>query len=108
MRRQNSEEKATIRRISANQTSCWGVAVVHHGGSLVGYKSDLLFVPEAGIPEAGIGAVILANSDQGQALIDPFMRRLLEILYDGKPEVAATVASTAARYMARRWKAAGC
>jgi CubicO group peptidase (beta-lactamase class C family) len=70
----------------------WGVTVVHHGGSLGGYKSDILLVPEA-----DIGAVILTNADNGQMLLRPFMRRLLELLYDGKPEAAGDVASAAAR-----------
>jgi CubicO group peptidase (beta-lactamase class C family) len=70
----------------------WGVTVVHHGGSLGGYKSDIMLVPDA-----DIGAVILTNSDNGQMLLRPFMRRLLELLYDGKPEAAGDVASAAAR-----------
>lgn len=70
----------------------WGVTVVHHGGSPGGYKSDIMLVPEA-----DIGAVILTNADNGQMLLRPFMRRLLELLYDGKPEAAGDVASAAAR-----------
>lgn len=70
----------------------WGVPVVHHGGSMGGYKSDILF-----LPDAGVGAVILTNSDTGQALLRPFMRRLLEVLYDGKPEAATDVTGSAAR-----------
>jgi CubicO group peptidase (beta-lactamase class C family) len=77
------------------QNRHWGVTVVHHGGSLGGYKSDIMLVPDA-----GIGAVLLTNSDQGQALLAPFMRRLLEILYEGQPEAAAIVTATAARYKA--------
>ncbi|QDZ09017.1 beta-lactamase family protein [Sphingomonas panacisoli] len=73
----------------------WGVTVVHHGGSLGGYKSDIIV-----IPEAGIGAVLLTNSGNGQLLLRPFMRRLLEIMYGGKPEAAADVASSAARIKA--------
>jgi CubicO group peptidase (beta-lactamase class C family) len=75
--------------------SYWGVPVVHHGGSMGGYKSDIMLVPDA-----GIGAVILTNSDTGQALLRPFMRRLLELLYDGKPEAAGDVAAAAARIKA--------
>lgn len=37
-----------------------GVDVVHHGGSMFGYKSDIML-----IPSAGIGAVILTNSEDG-------------------------------------------
>ncbi|PAX07317.1 serine hydrolase domain-containing protein [Sphingomonas lenta] len=75
--------------------SYWGVPVVHHGGSMGGYKSDIMLVPDA-----GVGAVILTNSDQGQMLLRPFMRRLLEILYDGKPEAAGDIAASAARIKA--------
>ena len=75
--------------------SSWGVDVIHHGGSLAGYKSDILL-----IPSAGIGAVILTNSDDGQMLLRPFMRRLAELLYDGKPEAAGDVAVAAKRQAA--------
>jgi CubicO group peptidase (beta-lactamase class C family) len=73
----------------------WGVPVVHHGGSMGGYKSDIMLVPDA-----GIGAVILTNADNGQSLLRPFMRRLLELLYDGKPEAAGDVTASAARIRA--------
>lgn len=75
----------------------WGVTVLHHGGSLFGYKSDWL-----AIPEAGVGAVLLMNADVGRRLLRPFMRRLLEVLYDGKPEAAGDVTATAARLKAER------
>lgn len=75
--------------------SYWGVPVVHHGGSLGGHKSDIML-----IPAAGIGAVILTNSDNGRSMLRPFMRRLLEILYDGKPEAAGDVSAAAARIKA--------
>lgn len=70
----------------------YGVSVVQHGGSLVGYKSNWFAVPEA-----GVGAVLLTNSDAGQALLGPLSRRLLEVIYDGKPEAAENVASAAER-----------
>ncbi|MDL2716571.1 MAG: serine hydrolase [Acidobacteriota bacterium] len=59
----------------------WGIPVVHHGGSMFGYKSDMIW-----LPDHGVGAVILTNSDSGQGLLWPFRRRLLELLFDGKPE----------------------
>jgi hypothetical protein len=68
----------------------WGVTVVHHGGSLAGYKSDWMAVPDA-----QVGAVILTNSDTGDDLLRPFMRRLLEVLYDGQPIAANMVAASA-------------
>ena len=70
--------------------SSYGVTVVHHGGSLWGYKSDWL-----AIPVAGIGAVLLTNSDEGQLMLKPFRRRLLEVLYDGRPEALADVRARA-------------
>lgn len=70
----------------------WGVPVVHHGGSMGGFKSDIIL-----LPDAGVGAVILTNADDGQMLLRPFMRRLLEVLYDGKPEAAADVTGAVAR-----------
>ncbi|MFT3790057.1 MAG: serine hydrolase domain-containing protein [Rudaea sp.] len=70
--------------------SSYGVTLIHHGGSLWGYKSDWI-----AIPEAGIGAVLLTNSDQGQLMLKPFRRRLLEVLYDGRPEALADVRARA-------------
>jgi len=58
----------------------WGVPVVHHGGDLAGFHSDMLW-----LPEQGVGAVILTNADAGVFIRGPFQRRLLEVLFDGKP-----------------------
>lgn len=69
-----------------------GVSVIQHGGSMFGYKSNWFAVPNA-----GVGVVVLTNSDDGYALTNAVKRRLLEILYDGKPEAAEDVASTAKR-----------
>lgn len=41
--------------------------------------------------------MILTNADPGAAMLGPFLRRLLEIVYDGKPEAAQEVAAAAAR-----------
>jgi CubicO group peptidase (beta-lactamase class C family) len=74
------------------EDSTWGVPIIHHGGDLSGYHSDMMW-----IPSAGVGAVILANSDDGVSLRRPLLRRLMEILYDGKPEAEADLKSVAAR-----------
>lgn len=74
----------------------YGVSVVSHGGSMAGYKSNWY-----ALPEAGIGAVLLTNSDTGGMLLGPFERRLLEVVYDGKLEAAADVAAQATLYKAR-------
>jgi CubicO group peptidase (beta-lactamase class C family) len=73
----------------------YAVTVVHHGGSLAGYKSDIIF-----LPDSGIGAVVLTNSDTGGILLGAFMRRLLEITFEGKPEAADDIASAAKNYKA--------
>jgi CubicO group peptidase (beta-lactamase class C family) len=74
----------------------YGVPLVDHGGSMAGFKTNLYF-----LPDSGIGAVLLTNSDTGGMLLGPFSRRLLEVVFDGKPEAAGNVASSAAAYKAR-------
>src|SRR5215831_3597648 len=73
----------------------WGVTVVHHGGSMAGFKSDLMF-----LPDYGVGAVLLTNADEGGMLLRPLMRRLLEVVFEGKPEAAGNVEAAAANYKA--------
>ncbi|QMW24557.1 beta-lactamase family protein [Sandaracinobacteroides saxicola] len=72
------------------------VSLIHHGGSMFGYKSDWV-----AIPAANVGAVLLMNGEEGRPLLRPFMRRLLEILYDGRPEAAADVRAAAAAFKAQ-------
>jgi CubicO group peptidase (beta-lactamase class C family) len=71
----------------------WGIPIVHHGGSLFGYKSDWMI-----LPDQGIGAVLLTNSDRGGSLLGPLMRRLLEVVYNAKPEAVASVDAAAGNY----------
>jgi CubicO group peptidase (beta-lactamase class C family) len=73
----------------------YGVSVVSHGGSMSGFKSNLYF-----LPDSGIGAVLLTNSDNGGMLLTPFRRRLLEVVFDGKLEASGDVAAQAARHKA--------
>jgi CubicO group peptidase (beta-lactamase class C family) len=68
----------------------YGTPVVHHGGSMIGYKSDMMW-----LPEHGVGAVILTNSDPGWAISGNFRRKLLEVLFDGKPEADNDLAANA-------------
>lgn len=69
-----------------------GVPVITHGGTLQGYHSDWWI-----LPDSGMGAVLLTNADSGPAMFEPFLRRLLEVAYDGKPEAEKEVATAAAR-----------
>lgn len=73
----------------------YGVPVVSHGGSMAGYKSNFFF-----LPDYGVGAVLLTNADTGGILLEPFGRRLLEVLFDGKPEAEGDLASAASAYKA--------
>jgi CubicO group peptidase (beta-lactamase class C family) len=68
----------------------YGVTVISHGGDLVGFHSDWY-----AIVDADVAAVILTNGDNGWALRGPFVRRLLELLYDGKPEAEKMLAANA-------------
>ncbi|MEO8180936.1 MAG: serine hydrolase domain-containing protein [Deltaproteobacteria bacterium] len=68
----------------------WGVTVVHHGGDLIGFHSDMMW-----LPEHGVGAVILTNGDPGWMIRGQFQRKLLELLFDGKPEADAKLAANA-------------
>ncbi|HKS22948.1 MAG TPA: serine hydrolase domain-containing protein [Thermoanaerobaculia bacterium] len=68
----------------------YGIPVVHHGGDMIGYHSDMIW-----LPEQNVGAVILTNSDPGWILRTLFRRKLLEVLFDGKPEADADVAAQA-------------
>jgi hypothetical protein len=73
----------------------YGIPVVHHGGDLAGYHSDMIW-----LPDHGVGAVILANSDSGVIIRGPLMRRLLEVLFDGKPEAEEALKVAAAQRQA--------
>ncbi|MBS3960528.1 MAG: beta-lactamase family protein [Sandarakinorhabdus sp.] len=78
------------------ERTAWGVPVVTHGGTLQGYHSNFYV-----LPEAGIGAVILTNADPGSAMLGPFLRRLLEVVYNGQPQAAAEITAAAARLKAQ-------
>ena len=68
----------------------YGVPVVHHGGDMIGFHSDMMW-----LPEQKVGAVILTNSDPGWLIRGGFRRKLLEALFDGRPEADADLAASA-------------
>jgi CubicO group peptidase (beta-lactamase class C family) len=84
--------------INADQTYGMGlmvshkydVEVVHHGGDLIGYHSDMMW-----LPKANVGAVILTNGDLGPMIRSAFLRKLLELLYDGEPHADTDLAAQA-------------
>ena len=103
-----SAENLLARRapqISTGEDSAYGmglsvshsydIPMVTHGGSMSGFKSNIYF-----LPDSGVGAVLLTNSDNGGMMLGAFGRRLLEVLFDGKAEAAGDVAGQAARHKA--------
>jgi CubicO group peptidase (beta-lactamase class C family) len=70
----------------------YGVPVLRHGGDMIGYHSDMIW-----FPDQRVGAVILTNGDQGALLRGPFRRKLMELMFDGKPQAGADVTSAAKR-----------
>jgi CubicO group peptidase (beta-lactamase class C family) len=73
----------------------YGVPVVHHGGDLVGYHSDMIW-----LPEQNVGAVILTDGDPGWILRNHLRRKLLEVLFDGHPEADADLEADANSFYA--------
>jgi hypothetical protein len=68
----------------------YGVPVVSHGGSMIGFKSQMIW-----LPEHGVGLVVLTNSDPGDVLMNALGRKLLEVLFDGKDEATARMSANA-------------
>jgi CubicO group peptidase (beta-lactamase class C family) len=68
----------------------YGTPVVHHGGDMIGFHSDMIW-----LPEHGVGAVILTNGDPGWLIRNVFRRKLLEVLFDGKAEADGQIAAAA-------------
>ncbi|TPG20869.1 class A beta-lactamase-related serine hydrolase [Sphingomonas koreensis] len=69
-----------------------GIETLFHGGAVNGYKSDWLVVPAI-----GVGAAILTNGENGYPLVTAFRRKLIELLYDARPEANNYVAAEARR-----------
>jgi len=74
----------------------YGTPVVHHGGDMIGFHSDMMW-----LPEHDVGAVVLTNGDPGWVLRTVFRRKLLEVLFDGRDEADADVASQAKSFYAQ-------
>jgi CubicO group peptidase (beta-lactamase class C family) len=89
----------TVYGMGLTVSTQYRIPVVNHGGSLFGYKSDMIF-----LPDHGVGAVILTNSDSGGYLTGLFRRRLLEVLFDGKPEAIEQARTANLQRLANRAK----
>ncbi len=58
-----------------------GVQVIHHGGTTLGFTSQMFF-----LPEHDIGLAILSNGRGASAFTEVVKRRFMELLFDGKPQ----------------------
>jgi len=76
--------------------STYAVPVVHHGGDMVGFHSDMMW-----LPEQQVGAVVLTNGDPGWLIRGHFRRKLQEVLFDGRPEADADLAANAKSFFAQ-------
>ncbi len=74
-----------------------GITVVEHSGGTGGFGSNMFF-----LPDHDVGMIILTNRAGGGRLTRAVTRRLLELLFDGRPEAAADLASTLALQKAQR------
>ena len=59
----------------------YGITIASHGGDMIGFHSNMIW-----LPDYGIGVTILTNADAGALLRGPLQRKLLEVVFDGKPE----------------------
>jgi CubicO group peptidase (beta-lactamase class C family) len=73
------------------------VPIYAHGGGLGGYSSYMFFMPEH-----GVGLVVLTNLGDAAAWHAPLRRKLLELLFDGKPEADEDLAFAVAERRAAR------
>lgn len=76
--------------------STYGVPVVHHGGDMIGFHSDMIW-----LPDQQVGAVVLTNGDPGWLIRSGFSRKLQEVLFDGRPEADADLAAAAKNFYAQ-------
>jgi CubicO group peptidase (beta-lactamase class C family) len=73
----------------------YGIHFVYHSGDVVGYHSGMVW-----FPEHGVGGVFLTNGDPGWWLQKAFRRKLLELLFDGRPEADAWLSEKAKSFYA--------
>jgi CubicO group peptidase (beta-lactamase class C family) len=71
-----------------------GLRVVSHQGDGPGYHSEVFW-----LPDHGVGAVVLTNAGMGLHLRNAFQRKLVEVLFDAKPEADAMIDATMQRVL---------
>ncbi|MBZ0231077.1 MAG: beta-lactamase family protein, partial [Deltaproteobacteria bacterium] len=68
-----------------------GITMIEHGGATGGFGSSMFF-----LPDHDVGVIVLTNKGGGGLLAGAVTRRLLELLFDGRPEAATDLASALA------------
>lgn len=58
-----------------------GVKLIHHGGNMLGFTSDLFL-----LPEHDVGVVVLTNAGAANGFRDAVRRAFLETIFEGKAE----------------------
>jgi CubicO group peptidase (beta-lactamase class C family) len=78
-----------------------GVRIMGHGGNVAGFTTDFYF-----LPDHDVGVVVLTNAGYSNAFQAAVRRRVLELLFDGKPEAADDLAQwkqRRAQTLAEEW-----
>lgn len=69
-----------------------GVKLLHHGGNMLGFTSDLFL-----LPDHDVGVVVLTNAGAANAYRNAVRRAFLEVVFDGKAEARDHLAQSVAR-----------
>jgi len=69
-----------------------GIEVIEHEGALVGYVSDMYF-----LPEHDVGVVLLVNARTEVDFARLVRQRVFEVLFDAKPRASAMLDAEVAR-----------
>lgn len=64
-----------------------GVRILGHGGGTLGFSSNQMY-----LPDHGVGMILLSNRSGAGGFTGLVTRRLLELVFDGKPEAAKKLA----------------
>ncbi|HWC73596.1 MAG TPA: serine hydrolase domain-containing protein [Gemmatimonadales bacterium] len=88
--------KETTYGMGLSVNTKYGTPVVHHGGDMIGFHSDMMW-----LPEHNVGAVVLTNGNPGWVIRSLFQRKLLEVLFDGRDEADADAAAQAKSWYAQ-------